>query len=54
MSSSVLSAFSKIIEKSKQIQTQEYLDKNGLPCQYQSGVRRNFSSESCLNLTILF
>ena len=39
---------SKIIEKTIQIQTQEYLDKNGLLYKYQSGFRANFSTDSCL------
>ena len=39
---------SKIIEKIIQIQTQEYLDKNGLLYKYQSGFRENFSMDSCL------
>ena len=39
---------SKIIEKNIQIQTQEYLDKNGLLYKYQSGFCTNFSMDSCL------
>ena len=39
---------SKIIEKNIKIQTQEYLDKNGLLYKYKSGFRANFSTESCL------
>ena len=39
---------SKIIEKTIQIQTQEYLDKNGLLYKYQSGFCTNFSTDSCL------
>ena len=39
---------SKIIEKTIQIQTQEYLDKNDLLYKYQSGFRANFSTDSCL------
>ena len=34
--------------KTIQIQTQEYLDKNGLLYKYQSGFRENFSMDSCL------
>ena len=39
---------SKTIEKIIQIQTQEYLDKNGLLYKYQSGFHVNFSTGSCL------
>ena len=45
---SLLPVVSKIIEKTIQIQTQEYLDKNGLLYKYQSGFRANFSTDSCL------
>ena len=45
---SLLPVVSKITEKTIQIQTQEYSDKNGLPCKYQSGFRANFSTDSCL------
>ena len=38
----------KIIEKTIQIQTKEYLDKNGLLSRNQSGFRANFSTDSCL------
>ena len=36
------------MEKTIQIQTQEYLDKNGLLYKYQSGFHGNFSTDSCL------
>ena len=36
------------IEKTIQIQTQKYSDKNGLLYKYQSGFRANFSTDSCL------
>ena len=39
---SLLHIESKIIEKTIQIQTQEYLNKNGLLSKYQSGFRANF------------
>ena len=39
---------SKIIEKTIQIQTQEYLDKNGLLYKYQPGLCVNFSANICL------
>ena len=39
---------SKIIEKTIQIQTQEYLDKSGLLYKYQSGFCAIFSTDSCL------
>ena len=45
---SLLPVVSKIIETTIQIQTQEYLDKNGLLYKYQSGFRANFSTDSCL------
>ena len=45
---SLLPVVSKIIEKTIQIPTQEYLDKNGSLCKYQSGFRANFSTDSCL------
>ena len=45
---SLLPVVSKIIEKTVQIQTQEYLDKNGLLYKYQSGFCANFSTDSCL------
>ena len=45
---SLLPAVSKIIGKTIQIQTQEYLNKNGLLYKYQSGFRANFSTDSCL------
>ena len=45
---SLLPVASKIIEKTIQIQTQKYLDKNGLPYKCQSGFRANFSTDSCL------
>ena len=39
---------SKIIKETIQIQAQEYSDKNGLLCKYQSGFRTFFSADSCL------
>ena len=45
---SQLPVVSKIIEKTIQIQAQEYIDKNGLLYKYQSGFRENFSTDSCL------
>ena len=45
---SLLPVVLKIIEKTIQIQTREYLDKNGLLYKYQSGFRANFSTDSCL------
>ena len=36
------------MEKIIQIQTQEYLDKNGSLYNYQSGFRAIFSTDSCL------
>ena len=42
---SLLTAVSKIIEKTIQIQMQEYLDKNGLLYKYQSGFQVNFSTD---------
>ena len=39
---------SKVKQKTIQIQTQEYLDKNDLLYKYQSGFRTNFSMDSCL------
>ena len=36
------------MEKIIQIQTQEYLDKNGSLHKYQSGFREIFSTDSCL------
>ena len=39
---------SKIIEKTIHIQTQEYLDKDGLLYKYQSGFRSNLSTDFCL------
>ena len=39
---------SKLIEKAIHIQTQEYLDKNGLIYKFQSGFRKKFSTDSCL------
>ena len=41
----LLSVWSKIIEKTIQIQAQENLDKNNLLCQYQSGFCVKFSRE---------
>ena len=45
---SLLPVVSKIIEKTTQIQTQKYLDKNGLLYKYQSGFCTNLSMDSCL------
>ena len=45
---SLLLLISKLIEKAIHIQTQEYLDKNGLIYKFQSGFRKNFSTDSCL------
>ena len=45
---SLLPVVSKIIEITIQIQTQEYLDKNGLLYKYQSGFRSNLSTDFCL------
>ena len=44
---SLLPVVSKIIETTIQIQTQEYLDKNGSLYKYQLGFRANFSTDSC-------
>ena len=45
---SLLPLISTLIEKAIHIQTQEYLDKNGLIYKFQSGFRKNFSTDSCL------
>ena len=45
---SLLPLVSKLIEKAIHLQTQEYLDKNGLLYKFQSGFRKNFSTDSCL------
>ena len=45
---SLLPAVSKSIKKTIQIQTQEYLDKNGSLYQFQSGFRTAFSTDSCV------
>ena len=45
---SLLPLLSKLIEKAIHIQTQEYLDKHGLLYKFQSGFRKNFSTDSCL------
>ena len=45
---SLLHLISKLIEKAIHIQTQEYLDKNGLIYKFQSGSRKIFSTDSCL------
>ena len=44
---SLLPVISKIIEKTIQIQIQEYLDKHGLLYKYQSGFGANFSTDYC-------
>ena len=44
---SLLPLVSKIIGKTIHVQTQEYLNKNGLLCKYQSGFRASFSADSC-------
>ena len=46
---SLLLLISKLIEKAIHIQTQEYLAKNGLIYKFQSGSRKNFSTDSCLS-----
>ena len=45
---SLLPLVSKIIEKTIHLQTQDYLNRNGLLYKYQSGFRANFSTDSCL------
>ena len=45
---SLLALIFKLIEKAIHIQTQEYLDKNGLIYKFQSGFRKSFSTDSCL------
>ena len=45
---SLLLVVSNILEKTIQIQTQEYLDKNGLLYKYHSGSHANISTDSCL------
>ena len=45
---SLLPLRSKLIEKAINIHTQEYLDKNNLIYKFQSGFRKNFSTDSCL------
>ena len=44
---SMLPVVSKIIQKTIQIKTQEYLDKNGLLYQFQSGFHANLLTDSC-------
>ena len=44
---SLLPLISKLIEKAIHIQTQEYLDKNGLIYKFQSGFRKKFWTDSC-------
>ena len=45
---SLLPLISKLVKKATHIQTQEYLDKNGLIYKFQTGFRKNFSTDSCL------
>ena len=45
---SLLPLISKLIEKATNIETQEYLDKNGFIYKFQSGFRKSFSADSCL------
>ena len=45
---SLLPLLSKLIEKAIHIQAQEYLDKHGMLYKFQSGLRKNFSTDSCL------
>lgn len=45
---SVLCIISKILEKAIYVQMSEYLDKNNLLFQYQSGFRNLYSTETCL------
>ena len=45
---SLLPLISNLIAKPIHIQTQEYLDKNGFIYKFQSGFRKNFSTDSCL------
>ena len=46
---SLLPLISKKIEKSIHYQTQDYLQRNGLLCIYQSGFRANHSTDTCLS-----
>ena len=48
MANLIAPLISKLIEKAIYIQTQEYLDENGLIYKFQSGFRKNFSTDSCL------
>ena len=50
---SLLPPISKLIEKEIHIQTQEYLDKNGLIYKFQSRFRKNISTDFCPQLIIL-
>ena len=45
---SLPSLIPKLIEKATNIETQEYLDKNGFIYKFQSGFRKSFSADSCL------
>ena len=45
---SLLPLVSKFIKKLIHYQLEDYLKENGLLCKYQSGVRANFSTDSCL------
>ena len=46
---SLLPIISKIIEKIIHDQTQNYLDNSNLLCRYQSGFRKNYSTDLCLS-----
>ena len=50
----LLPVVSKIIEKSIHYQLQDYLKENGLLYKCQSGLRANFSTDSCLAQTTDF
>ena len=45
---SILSVVSKILEKAIYIQLEAYLVKNNIICEYQSGFRSSFSTDTCL------
>ena len=46
---SLLPIISKVIEKTIHEQTQDYLQRSNIFCRYQSGFRKNYSTESCLS-----
>ena len=50
----VITVVPKIIEKTICIETQEYLDKNGLLYKYQSGFLPKFSTDSCATYRFYF